>query len=232
VANPSQEDDVAPFGVGDSCQVDDSVSFKLESSGDELALFFNPNPDSSVPVSMVVTDPTGDSIGIDSATGAIFNTIQDQSVYDTTQDINADGIRDDRVHIPQAIAGDYNVRIQRRQGSDDNAKFTLSIRVNGNQNLSPDQFQNATASAVGTSIPDTIVYVTATTFPGDVNASGEVTAADIIYTVVHVFKGGPGAVVEDHADVNCDGVVTASDIIFLVNFAFKGGEAPCSQSAG
>jgi hypothetical protein len=174
----------------------------------------------------------GDSIGIDSATGTIFNTIQNQSVYDTTRDLDGDGIRDDSVNIPFAIAGDYNVRIQRRTESSDSAKFTLSIRINGNQNLTPDLYTNATAESVGRTVPDTIVYTAATTFAGDVNASGDVTAADIIYMVQHVFKSGPDAVVPGHADVNCDGVVKAADIIYLVNFAFKSGPAPCSQSAG
>jgi hypothetical protein len=59
--------------------------------------------------------------------------------------------------------------------------------------------------------------------PGDADASGTLTSADVIYLVNYVFKGGPlplpcaGA-----GDANCDGGVNASDIITVVNHLFKG----------
>jgi hypothetical protein len=63
---------------------------------------------------------------------------------------------------------------------------------------------------------------------GDVNNSGAITSADIIYTVNYVFKGGPPPVGGEHiADVNCSGQVSSSDIIYLVNYVFKGGPLPC-----
>jgi plastocyanin len=64
--------------------------------------------------------------------------------------------------------------------------------------------------------------------PGDVNVSGAITSADIIYMVNHVFKGGPAPIPEPEAgDVNCSTTLTSGDIIYLVNFVFKGGIAPC-----
>jgi len=67
---------------------------------------------------------------------------------------------------------------------------------------------------------------------GDVDESGAVTSADIIYHVNFVFKGGPEPLpCVAHGDVNCDGNVTSADIICLVNFVFKGGPAPCDVCA-
>jgi hypothetical protein len=63
---------------------------------------------------------------------------------------------------------------------------------------------------------------------GDVNVDGVITAADIIYEVNYVFKGGPKPIpCEAAGDATCDKVVTSADIIYLVNYVFKGGPAPC-----
>ena len=63
---------------------------------------------------------------------------------------------------------------------------------------------------------------------GDVNLSGTLTSADIIYMVGYVFKSGSEPLpCEASADVNCDVRVTTSDIIHMVNFVFKGPQAPC-----
>ena len=54
------------------------------------------------------------------------------------------------------------------------------------------------------------------------------TAADIIYMVNFVFKGGPAPnPVPAAGDVNCDSNTTAADVIYLVNLVFKSGPAPC-----
>lgn len=63
---------------------------------------------------------------------------------------------------------------------------------------------------------------------GDVNATGTINSADIIYLVNFVFKGGPQPTCPGASgDVECSGFITASDIIYLVNFVFKGGPPPC-----
>lgn len=61
---------------------------------------------------------------------------------------------------------------------------------------------------------------------GDIDHSGTVTAADIIYLVNFVFKAGPAPVAPETGDMNASCTVTASDIVWLVNFVFKGGTAP------
>jgi hypothetical protein len=66
------------------------------------------------------------------------------------------------------------------------------------------------------------------TLTGDVNISGAITSADIIYLVSYAFKSGPAPLpVPEAGDVNCDGQVNSADIIYLVNFVFKSGPSPC-----
>lgn len=62
---------------------------------------------------------------------------------------------------------------------------------------------------------------------GDVNQSGTITSADIIYLVNYVFKGGPAPLPSPiEGDVTCNGTVSSADIISLVNYVFKGGPPP------
>lgn len=64
--------------------------------------------------------------------------------------------------------------------------------------------------------------------PGDVNSSGSMTSADIIYLVSYIFKGGPCPLpCCANGNVNCDGGVTSADVIQLVNYVFKSGVGPC-----
>jgi hypothetical protein len=63
---------------------------------------------------------------------------------------------------------------------------------------------------------------------GDVNGTGTITAADIVYLVGFVFKSQPAPLpCEACGDADCSGEVTASDIIYLVNHALKSGPPPC-----
>jgi hypothetical protein len=67
---------------------------------------------------------------------------------------------------------------------------------------------------------------------GDVNTTGNITSADIIYLVGFVFKSADAPLpCEASGDVDCSGTVTAADIIYLINFVFKGGDAPCDVCA-
>jgi hypothetical protein len=68
---------------------------------------------------------------------------------------------------------------------------------------------------------------------GDVNADSTITAADIVYLVNYVFKGGPApAPCPANGNVNCDGAVTAADIVYLVQHVFNGGPPPCDICNG
>jgi len=64
--------------------------------------------------------------------------------------------------------------------------------------------------------------------PGDVNTSGSISSADIIYLVDYVFRSQAAPLpCAANGDVNCSGAVTSSDIIYLVNYCFKGSWPPC-----
>lgn len=63
---------------------------------------------------------------------------------------------------------------------------------------------------------------------GDVNGSGAITSADIIFLVNYLFKSGQSPTpCEAVGDVNCSGAVTAADIIYTVNVVFLRGNWPC-----
>lgn len=233
-------DSVLPLGsflsatatwAGSTSEFSQCVKITPPAVGDTLKVFL------FSPVSMVVTDPVGDSIGIDSASGVIFNTILSASSYDTTSDVNSpgltgpDGSDDDVVTIPTPMAGPYQIRlfVSDTTGS---SSFTMAIRINGNQLLVPDDYQNQSITALGNTVDPVFYWTAATTLPGDANADGKFTSADIIYLVNYVFKSGPSTPVPGHGDANCSGTVTSADIIHMVNFVFKGGPPPCSQSGG
>lgn len=201
--NPGQ-DDADHNGVGDRCEVQDTLQFTLRS-----------------PVDVVVTDPSLDSIG------KTFNVIQDGSTYTDNTDVNGDGDPDDIVTIPLPLAGQYLIRIFPETGANPGDKYTLTIRINGNQLIIPEGHHDASVS----SLPATFVWTAAGTLPGDVNADGKFTAADIIYMVNYIFKGGPGPVVPGHADTNCDNQTTSADLIRMVNFVFKSSTPPCSRTS-
>jgi hypothetical protein len=63
---------------------------------------------------------------------------------------------------------------------------------------------------------------------GDANGNGVVTAADIVFIINYVFKGGPSPEPLEAADVTSDGSITVADIICLVGYVFKGGDTECT----
>ncbi len=68
---------------------------------------------------------------------------------------------------------------------------------------------------------------------GDVNITGSITPADIIYLVNFVFKKGDAPLpCVANGDVNCTGNISPADIIHLVNFVFKDGDPACDICTG
>lgn len=167
------------------------------------------------PVNLVVIDPKQDSIGI------YFNTILEGSTYDTTQDVNNDGEKDDVIKIPLPYVGDYQIRVIPQ----DTGHFSLGIRIDGND-------QVLLASNVVIADTDTTFSYQAevlVTVRGDVNKDNKKNLTDIIYLVNYVFKGGQAPDPVDLGNVNCSsGAPNLTDIIYMVNYVFKGGKAPCS----
>jgi hypothetical protein len=64
---------------------------------------------------------------------------------------------------------------------------------------------------------------------GDVNGSGSINVADVIYLVVYIFQGGAYPIDPYHGDMDCDGSCNIGDAIYLLNYIFAGGPAPCGN---
>ncbi|KPL04224.1 MAG: hypothetical protein AMJ73_04445 [candidate division Zixibacteria bacterium SM1_73] len=62
--------------------------------------------------------------------------------------------------------------------------------------------------------------------PGDVNQSGEVNSADVVFLIDYLFKQGPPPDFLELADVNKDCIVNSADVVYLMNYLFKGGPCP------
>jgi len=67
---------------------------------------------------------------------------------------------------------------------------------------------------------------------GDLTQDGEVTAADVIFIINYVFKGGPTPEPPECADVNHDHTVTSTDAITLIAYIFRGERAPSCPPEG
>lgn len=73
-----------------------------------------------------------------------------------------------------------------------------------------------------------IVFFPRSTSPGglvcgDLDRNGKVTAADLIYTINYIFRGGMLPDPYELADVNGDGTVDLTDVIYLINYIYKAG---------
>ena len=161
------------------------------------------------PVDLIVTDPDGDSIGID------FNTIPD-ATYDTTND-------QDKVTIPEPLIGQYSIKIKSEPGAD-TGHYSLTIKLDGNEDKPLAQnFPIPPPDQV-----DTITYTVSEYLRGDTNSDKKTTVSVVVFLINYLFKGGPAPNPVYLGDVNCDGKVTVSDVVYLINYLFKGGPAPCS----
>ena len=167
------------------------------------------------PVDLIVTDPIGDSIGIDS------NTIPG-ATYDTLTDYNGDEELDDRVTIPEPLIGDYTVRVVGEPGSG-GGSYTLAVKLNGNEDT-----PMVSGTAPGPGEVDTVFYMVLEYLRGDANSDGSTSISDVIFLINYLFKGGTAPEPLFLGDVNCDGNVTVADVVYIINYLFKGGKAPCS----
>lgn len=206
---PSTLDGVVPELVGFTpAQRDDTLTYTAYS-----------------PVDLIVIDPANDSIGVD------FNFIPDAS-YDTTQDVNLDGEKDDVVIIPKPLLGDYMVKVIAEPGSD-TGHYTVSVKLNGNEENSI-----ASGEVPGPGEVDTVFYPVGEYLRGDANTDSSTSVSDVIFLINYLFKGGEAPEPLFLGDVNCcqeseggnceEVKVSVSDVIYLINYLFKGGDAPCS----
>lgn len=176
------------------------------------------------PVNLVVTDPRGDSIGLDT-TGTrpdtIFNTILAGSTYDTTQDVSVppDFEKDIVVTIPKPYLNKYKIRVV----PNGEGTYSLGIRIDGSDRV---------YLVTNQPVPETSTtyeYTVLPTLRGDVNKDAKRNLTDIIYLVNYVFKGGLAPNPAELGNVNCStGAPNLVDIVYMVNYVFKDGPPPCS----
>lgn len=63
--------------------------------------------------------------------------------------------------------------------------------------------------------------------PGDVDMTGEIDIADLVFLVIYMFCGGPKPWIMGTTDVDGNGVgPDIADLVYLVNYMFNGGPAP------
>lgn len=165
-------------------------------------------------------------------------------------DLNKDGRSDFTIGAPGASDGGTSGKVLVYTGGNPPAlDATLTVAGSGTQfgysvTLIPNFFGSESALAVGAWAEDSnqgtvriyryavVVAPCSITLTGDVDLSGTITAADIIYLVNFTFKGGPPPnPCAAAGDVNCSGGLSSADIIYLVNFVFKGGAPPCNGCA-
>jgi hypothetical protein len=165
------------------------------------------------PVDLIVTDPQGDSIGID------FNTIPG-ATYDTTQDYNLDGDKDDIVTLPNRLVGDYMIRVIAEPGG--GGVYSLGIRIDGSNTV----LLSTNHPCPSPGEVDTFFYQVPWYKSGDANGDWQVNSADVAYLINYLFVGGPAPLPWQAGDANCDGIINSADVSYLINYLFIGGPPP------
>jgi 6-phosphogluconolactonase (cycloisomerase 2 family) len=165
------------------------------------------------PVDLLVTDPKGDSIGLN------FNTIPGAS-YDTTQDINGDEDKDDLVTVPSRLIGPYVIRIVTEPN--DSGYYEIGIRIDG----SATQSLMAGHHSPPPGEVDTFFYNAPWYIRGDANSDWTIDIADVVYLLNYLFLGGPAPDPLAAGDINCDGMIDAGDAAYLLDYLFVNGPPP------
>jgi hypothetical protein len=170
------------------------------------------------PVDLIVTDPMGNFIRLDS------NTILG-ATYDTSTDYNHDGDNDDIVTIPNRLAGDYTIEVVAEPGGGGGV-YSIGIRIDGTQLYS--LATNNSAPPPGE--VDTFSYNVPVCFNGDLTGDMQIALGDVVYLITFLYKNGPAPNPLELADVNSNGVVDLGDLVYLISYQYKGGpKPPCWQ---
>jgi hypothetical protein len=166
------------------------------------------------PVNLIVTDPNGDSVGLD------FSSTIPGASYDTTRDYNQDGENDDIALLPNRLVGCYMIRVFQEPGK--KGTYSLGIRVDGGAlNMLAKKYSISNPAEV-----DTFVACVPWYMIGDVNSDWVIDIEDVIYLLDYLFADNPTPNPIDRGDVNCDGVIDLEDVLLLINYLFKDGLIP------
>ncbi|HUU45737.1 MAG TPA: hypothetical protein VM118_08385 [Acidobacteriota bacterium] len=171
------------------------------------------------PVSLIVTSPSGDSIGPD------FNTLGSAASYDGITDQNGDGDPDDRISIQLPDPGEYQVRVFSKPDASPGDTYSLEVHYTGMGQtfLVEDQPVPPEGSA------DEIIYShCACPCHGDPQCDGATDVLDVVNAVNVAFRGAAATTDPlcpyEQTDVSCDGVTNVIDVVKFVNVAFRGGD--------
>jgi len=167
------------------------------------------------PVDLIVTDPTGDS------TSLWFNTIPN-AFYDTTQDYDLDGDKDDIVTIPDRLVGEYQIEVVAEPGG--SGTYDLGIRIDGG---APAMLtMPGGAPCPGSGVVDTFNYSAPWYKTGDANGDWVVDVGDVVFLINYLYKGGLSPDPLIAGDATCEGFVDVGDVVYLINYLFKSGPPP------
>jgi hypothetical protein len=163
------------------------------------------------PVHLIIIDPAGDSIGLG------FNTIGNGSSYFTATNF-------DSVSIPNALIGNYQIRVTFAGLFKAPATYSLGIRINGNEMTLLKNNENTPPPEQS----DDVSYNVLAYLIGNANKDNITDIGDIVYLINYVFYGGEEPVPIKLGNANCDEIVDIGDIVYLINYVFYGGNPPCS----
>ncbi len=72
-----------------------------------------------------------------------------------------------------------------------------------------------------------IIVAGATPTYGDIDGSGRINIADVMYLINYIFREGSYPIDPYHGDMDCDGSCNIGDAVYLLNYIFASGPAPC-----
>ena len=171
--------------------------------------------DAAGAVNLVVTDPSGDSIGVS------FNTISGSSY----------SYSDDSIFIFEALYGNYSIKVVRDLlDESEDSSYAIESRIDGTADnaltsAAPVPQEGETHNYVITSQPDLPACLSK---PGDADGDGLVNLADIVSTVNYLYNY-PGCQpspdcwlwgLNCRGDWNGNGSITLSDVIHGANYLF------------
>jgi hypothetical protein len=242
------------FGVG--AEISDYLTIKHYPNGDTAwARTYNGQADSSDYAAAITTDDSGNvyitGVSYGSGTGWDYGTLKYYPNGDTAwvRRYNGPGNGLDQ---PTAIAVDLfgktyvtgyseagdayqdyatvrydetgnQIWVIRYDGPANSTDRSNAIVVDDSANV----YVTGRSKGIGTSYDyATIKYVQF--LRADVDHTGEVNLADVVYLVNYLFKPGPAPVPAPIVgDATCDSSVDIDDVVYLINYIFKDGPAPC-----